>query len=164
MSHLLTILQRTCYCCWCPWRSCVIFKSFLRPITTRDIFLSRGDCKRPSFDQLHAHILEHQQKASVLRYVHLDFSWSKHGRSQSPLASCEIHMMVISHDMISRSHPFTHLYSAPVIKIFLKVGTISSDKVANLSKVSSILYNGKSWKINEFVTYTIYKVEWKVAI
>ena len=49
------------------------------------IFGTRGDCKRPCFDQLHAHILERKQNS--MRFKMCAFSWSKHGHSQSPLAS-----------------------------------------------------------------------------
>jgi len=55
---------------------------------------SRGDCKRPCFDQLHAHILERQQDSK--RYKMCAFSWSKHGRSQSPLDISTILSVTIS--------------------------------------------------------------------
>ena len=44
----------------------------------------RCDCKRPFFHQLHAHILERQQNSEHSKMC--AFSWSKHGRSQLPLA------------------------------------------------------------------------------
>ena len=46
---------------------------------------ARGDCKRPCFDQLHAHILDRQQNGKHSKMC--VFSWSKHGRLQFPLAS-----------------------------------------------------------------------------
>ena len=45
---------------------------------------ARGDCKGPCFDQLHAHILERQRNSKL--FWMCAFSWSKHGRSQLPLA------------------------------------------------------------------------------
>ena len=58
---------------------------------------ARGDSKRPCFDQLYTHIfnlhiLERQQNSKCSKMC--AFSWSKHGRSQSPLGSKFLHKCI----------------------------------------------------------------------
>ena len=73
---LLMIYKKTCS---------LIMKSTKGNQSEKNIWyiLPRGDCKRPCFDQLNAHILERHQNSK--RSKMCAFSWSKHGRSQSNL-------------------------------------------------------------------------------
>ena len=70
---------------WCHFPS--IFLAFLSksPGANQRFTRARGDCERPCFDQLNAHILE--RLLFYLRSKMSACSWSKHGRLQSPLGA-----------------------------------------------------------------------------
>ena len=71
-----------------PWKSfyekiIVLFNALLLvPFEDKSVN-PRGDCERPCFDQLSAHILE--RLLFCWRSKMCACSWSKHGRLQSPL-------------------------------------------------------------------------------
>ena len=79
----------------CPAQSLIdLFREHQRFVTYCMLWLlsiSRGDCQRPCFDQLKAQILERQQNSK--RSKMCAFSWSKHGRLQSPLGLYELYFV-----------------------------------------------------------------------